>query len=81
MKNPKRDKNLKIMRKVNEKELEWIKDNPKEFVDEFSKTLQLVSNFHHLIEPIKGNGNVEEYKRRFKELLQIERETLNQNKG
>jgi hypothetical protein len=81
MKNPKRDKNLKIMRKVNEKELEWIKDNPKEFVDEFSKTLQLVSNFHHLLEPIKGNGNEEEYKRRFKELLQIERETLNQNKG
>jgi hypothetical protein len=69
------------MRKVNEKELEWIKNNPKEFVDEFSKTLQLVSNFHHLIEPNKGSGNEEEYKRRFKELLQIERETLNQNKG
>jgi hypothetical protein len=81
MKNPKRDKNLKIMRKVNEKELEWIKNNPKEFVDEFSKTLQLISNFHHLIEPIKGSGNEEEYKRRFKELLQIERDTLNQNKG
>ena len=69
------------MRKVNKKELEWIKNNPKEFGDEFSKTLQLVSNFHHLLEPIKGSGNEEEYKRRFKELLQIEKETLNQNKG
>ena len=60
--------------KLNPEDLQWIKDHPKEFAQELIKTSELVKNFSHLLEPYRENGQREEYKKRFKELLKQERE-------
>jgi hypothetical protein len=60
--------------KLNPEDLQWIKDHPKEFTQELIKTSELVKNFSHLLEPYREKGQREEYSKRFKELLKIERE-------
>ena len=60
--------------KLNPKDLQWIKDHPKEFAQQLIKTSELVNNFYHLLEPYRVNGQRKEYKKRFKELLKQERE-------
>ena len=60
--------------KLNSKDLQWIKDHPKEFAQQLIKTSELVNNFYHLLEPYRVNGQRKEYKKRFRELLKQERE-------
>ncbi len=61
------------MRKVNKEEIEWIKNNPKEFIEELKRTTELVNNFSHLLQPYREQKNKKEYQKRFKELLKQER--------
>ena len=60
--------------KLNPEDLQWIKEHPKEFVEELIKTSELIKNFSHLLEPYRVSGQRKEYKKRFKELLIQEKE-------
>ena len=60
--------------KLNPEDLQWIKEHPKEFIEELKYNIELVKNFSHLLEPYRVNGQRKEYKKRFKELLKQERE-------
>ena len=60
--------------KLNPEDVQWIKENPKEFIEELKYNIKLVNNFSHLLEPYRVNGQRKEYKKRFKELLKQERE-------
>lgn len=60
--------------RLKQEDLQWIKEHPKEFLEEFESTLKLVNNFSHLLEPYRVKGQKNEYKKRFKELLKQERE-------
>ena len=60
--------------KLNPEDVQWIKEHPKEFFEEFKSTLKLVNNFSHLLEPYRVRGQKKEYKKRFRELLKQERE-------
>ena len=60
--------------KLNPEDLQWIKEHPKEFIEELKYNMELVNNFSHLLEPYRVNGQRKEYKKRFKELLKQERE-------
>lgn len=60
--------------KLKPEDIEWIKEHPNEFIEEFKSTLKLVNNFSHLLEPYRVNRQKKEYKKRFKELLKQERE-------
>ena len=54
-------------------DVKWIKNNPKEFVEELKRTTELVNNFSHLLEPYREKGQRKEYQKRFRELLKQER--------
>ena len=60
--------------KLNPEDLQWIKEHPKEFIEELKYNMELVNNFSHLLEPYRVNGQRKEYKKRFRELLKQERE-------
>ena len=60
--------------KLNPEDIQWIKEHPKEFIEELKYNIELVNNFYHLLEPYRVNGQRKEYKKRFKELLKQERE-------
>ena len=60
--------------KLNPEDIQWIKEHPKEFIEELKYNMELVNNFSHLLEPYRVNGQRKEYKKRFKELLKQERE-------
>ena len=60
--------------KLNPEDVQWIKEHPKEFIEELKYNMELVNNFSHLLEPYRVNGQRKEYKKRFKELLKQERE-------
>ena len=60
--------------KLNPEDVQWIKEHPKEFIEELKYNIELVKNFSHLLEPYRVNGQRKEYKKRFKELLKKERE-------
>ena len=60
--------------KLNPEDVQWIKDHPKEFIEELKYNIELVNNFSHLLEPYRVNGQRKEYKKRFRELLKQERE-------
>ena len=60
--------------KLNPEDVQWIKEHPKEFIEELKYNIELVKNFSHLLEPYRVNGQRKEYKKRFKELLKQERE-------
>ena len=59
--------------KLNDEDLQWIKDHPKEFTQELIKTSELVKNFSHLLEPYREKGQRKQYQKRFRELLKQER--------
>lgn len=59
--------------KLKPDEVKWIKNNPKEFIEELKRTTELVNNFSHLLEPYRVNGQRKEYQKRFRELLKQER--------
>ena len=54
-------------------DIKWIKNNPKEFVEELKQTTELINNFSHLLEPYREKGQRKEYQKRFRELLKQER--------
>ena len=60
--------------KLNPEDVQWIKEHPKEFIEELKYNIELVNNFSHLLEPYRVKGQKKEYKERFKELLKQERE-------
>ena len=60
--------------KLNPEDVQWIKEHPKEFIEELKYNIELVNNFSHLLEPYRVSGQRKEYKKRFKELLKQERE-------
>lgn len=60
--------------KLNPEDIQWIKEHPKEFIEELKYNIELVNNFSYLLEPYRVNGQRKEYKKRFRELLKQERE-------
>lgn len=60
--------------KLDSKSIQWIKDNPKEFTDEFIRKSKLVKNFYKELEPYRMKKDKEGYQKRFKELLKKEEE-------
>jgi hypothetical protein len=54
-------------------DVKWIKNNPKEFVEELKRTTELINNFSHLLEPYREKGQRKQYQKRFRELLKQER--------
>tara|TARA_B110000305_G_scaffold27390_1_gene25416 strand:- start:773 stop:1015 length:243 start_codon:yes stop_codon:yes gene_type:complete len=61
--------------KLTPESLQWIKDHPKEFIDELIRKSELVKNFSYRLEPLRKSGNKEEYNKRFNELLKKEETT------
>ncbi len=60
--------------KLNIETLNWIKENPKEFTDEFIRKSELVKNFSDKLEPYRENNDRIGYDKLFKELLKKEEE-------
>jgi hypothetical protein len=60
--------------KLDSKSIQWIKDNPKEFTDEFIRKSKLVKNFYKELEPYRIRKDKEGYQKLFKELLKKEEE-------
>lgn len=60
--------------KLDSKSIQWIKDNSKEFTDEFIRKSELVKNFHKELEPYRMKKDKEGYQKLFKELLKKEEE-------
>jgi hypothetical protein len=60
--------------KLDSKSIQWIKDNPKEFTDEFIRKSKLVKNFYKELEPYRMKKDKEGYQKLFKELLKKEEE-------
>mgnify|MGYP000250570798 CR=1 FL=1 len=60
--------------KLTDEEIKWIKDNPKEFTDEFIRKSELVKNFYKELEPYRMKKDKEGYQKLFKELLKKEEE-------
>ena len=72
----KRNINLELMKqsKLDSKSIQWIKDNPKEFIDELIRKSELVKNFYKELEPYRIKKDKEGYQKLFKELLKKEEE-------
>lgn len=60
--------------KLNSESIKWIKENPKEFIDEFIRKSELVNNFLDELEPYRIRKDKEGYKKLFNELLKKEEE-------
>ena len=60
--------------KLDSKSIQWIKDNSKEFTDEFIRKSKLVKNFYKELEPYRIKKDKEGYQKLFKELLKKEEE-------
>jgi len=60
--------------KLDSKSIQWIKDNSKEFTDEFIRKSKLVKNFHKELEPYRMKKDKGGYQKLFKELLKKEEE-------
>ena len=58
--------------KLDSKSIQWIKDNTKEFTDEFIRKSKLVKNFYKELEPYRIRKDKEGYKKLFNELLKKE---------
>tara|TARA_B110000211_G_scaffold215153_1_gene257128 strand:- start:1130 stop:1372 length:243 start_codon:yes stop_codon:yes gene_type:complete len=67
--------------KLTPESLQWIKDHPKEFIDELIRKSELVKNFSYRLEPLRKSGNKEEYNKRFNELLKKEEDKINGRKN
>ena len=62
--------------KLNSESIKWIKENPKEFTEEFIRKSKLVKNFYKELEPYRIKKDKEGYQKLFKELLKKEEEKL-----
>lgn len=60
--------------KLTEEDLKWIKENSKEFTDEFIRKSELIKNFSDELEPYRKNNDRIGYNKLFKELLNKEEE-------
>ena len=60
--------------KLDSKSIQWIKDNSKEFTDEFIRKSKLVKNFYKELEPYRIKKDKKGYQKLFKELLKKEEE-------
>ena len=62
--------------KLDSESIKWIKENPKEFIDELIRKSELVNNFYKELEPYRKRKDREGYRKLFKELLKKEEEKL-----
>jgi hypothetical protein len=62
--------------KLDSESIKWIKENPKEFIDELIRKSELVNNFSDKLEPYRKRKDREGYRKLFKELLKKEEEKL-----
>ena len=60
--------------KLTPESLQWIKDHPKEFMEELIRKSELVKNFSDKLEPYRKNKDRIGYDKLFKELLKKEEE-------
>jgi len=60
--------------KLDSESIKWIKENPKEFIDDFIRKSKLVKNFYKELEPYRMKKDKEGYQKLFKELLKKEEE-------
>ena len=60
--------------KLDSESIKWIKENQKEFTDEFIRQSKLVKNFYKELEPYRMKKDKEGYQKLFKELLKKEEE-------
>ena len=60
--------------KLDSESIKWIKENPKEFIDELIRKSELVKNFSDKLEPYRKRKDKEGYQKLFKELLKKEEE-------
>lgn len=70
------------MKKVSEEEIEWIKNNEEEFINQLVIGVILsnrIMSSNPQLEDLRLSGNREEFSKQFGELMNIEREKLNQN--
>ena len=70
------------MKKVSEEEIEWIKNNEEEFINRLVIGIILsnkVMSSNPQLEQLRLSGNKKEFSKQFGELMNIEREKLNQN--
>ncbi len=70
------------MKKASEEEIEWIKNNEKEFINQLVIGVILsnkVMSSNPQLEQLRLSGNKKEFSKLFGELMKIEREKLNQN--
>ena len=70
------------MKKASEEEIEWIKNNEQEFINQLVIGVILsnkVMSSNPQLEQLRLSGNKKEFSKLFGELMKIEREKLNQN--
>jgi hypothetical protein len=70
------------MKKASEEEIEWIKNNEQEFINQLVIGVILsnkVMSSNPQLEQLRLSGNKEEFSKLFRKLMKIEREKLNQN--
>ena len=70
------------MKKVSEEEIEWIKNNEEEFINQLVIGVILsnrIMSSNPQLEDLRLSGNREEFSKQFGELMKIEKEKLNQN--
>ncbi len=67
--------------KMNEKEIQWMKENIEEIVSELEFKSELVKNFYLELEEYRERKDRIGYSLKFKELLKKEEEKLNGRKN
>ena len=60
--------------KLNSESINWIKEHPKEFMDELIRKSELVKNFYKELEPYRKRKDKEGYSKLFYKLLKKEEE-------
>ena len=60
--------------KLDSESIKWIKENPKEFIDELIRKSELVNNFYKELEPYINRKDKEGYSKLFYKLLKKEEE-------
>ena len=67
--------------KLTPESLQWIKDHPKEFIDELIRKSELVKNFSHKLEEFRIRKDKIGYSLKFNELLKKEETKINGRKN
>ncbi len=60
--------------KLTDEDLKWMKENPKEFINELIRKSELIKNFSKELEPYRIKKDRTGYNKLFKELLKKEEE-------